>query len=394
MEGENMEKILKAKESREIKAVAKKAENEDSLSNLKSFFKFPVAVLGASGLVGQHFVRMLSDHPLFDLTLITCSDKNASQRFGDLPPISYRAVFPDSDLAESIKRLQLQETKPEVLSNSGVKIIFSALPATVAGPVESELRRLGFAVFTNSSSHRLDQDVPILIPEVNSEHLGLIKIQKAKYGGFIVAGSNCCVAGLVISLKPVLRWGIKRITVTTFQSISGAGEYGLAATEMAGNLLPLIKDEEEKITHETKKVLGYRQQQEVVPQAFQVHASCVRVPIYLGHLLDVEVEFMEKPSLEEVRKAMIEQNGLEKLSLPSASWPVLILRPEPDRPQPAYDLWAGAPARARGMAVSLGRLRQVNGSIRYFLLTNNLIRGAAGNCLLAAEYCFKLGLLN
>jgi len=364
--------------------------------------RMKAAVLGATGLVGQHFVRLLTDHPFFEPTLLTSSDRNAGKEFRQLAlpnlfPSECGQAFSEKPLPDSILSLQLQPTRPEtineVIKEAGVRVIFSALPSGVAGPIETGLREEGLALFTNSSSHRMDEDIPILIPEVNADHLILAKKQKEKYRGFIVAGSNCCVAGLVLSLKPLLSWGIKKVRVTTFQSISGAGRSGLSAYDLTDNLIPFINNEEEKISTETTKILGFILGENIVRSTFEVSASCVRVPVRQGHLLEVEVEFQMVPTVEDVIRAFSGFKSPESFNLPTAPQEPIILRPEPDRPQPAFDLWAGQPESARGMAVSVGRLRLNDNSLRFFALTNNLIRGAAGNCLLAAELAYRLGYL-
>lgn len=372
-------------------------ENSDKFSR---HLRIKAAVLGASGLVGQYFVRLLTDHPFFEPTLLTSSDRNAGKEFRKLAlPNLFPECgqgFSEKPFPDSILSLQLKPTHPDLIKlirDLGVEVVFSALPSGVAGPIEAGLREEGLALFTNSSSHRMDEDVPILIPEVNADHLILAKKQKEKYGGFIVAGSNCCVAGLVLSLKPLLSWGIKKVRVTTFQSISGAGRAGLSAYDITNNLIPFINNEEEKISTETTKILGFLLGENIIRSTFEVSASCVRVPVRQGHLLEVEVEFQMVPAVEDIIRVLSGFKSLESFNLPTAPQEPIILRPEPDRPQPAFDLWAGQPERARGMAVSVGRLRLNNNSLRFFVLINNLIRGAAGNCLLAAELAYRLGYL-
>ncbi len=242
------------------------------------------------------------------------------------------------------------------------------MPAEISGPIESGLREKGFAVFSNSAAHRLEDDVPILIPEVNPEHLEIIKTQQKKYGGFIVASSNCCVAGLVLSLKPLIGWGIKKVVVTPFQSISGASRESLAAADIMNNLIPFIGSEEEKISKETVKILGHLLENKIHPASLSISAACVRVPVSLGHLLAVEVELKTASDIDEITKSFHQSSALYHLDLPTAPHSPIILRPEPDRPQPVFDAWAGEPGRARGMAISLGRIRLQNSSLRYSFL--------------------------
>ncbi len=378
--------------------------NPDSNSGEKSSRpeqKLKAAILGASGLVGQHFVRLLTDHPFFEPALITSSDKNAGKKFKELawPEIfSPAGQYPlATGLSEKIENMIFQKTDSSLakkFKDEGIRLVFSALPGSLALEIEANLRNQGLAVFTNASAHRLAEDVPVIIPEVNPEHLNLINTQKEKFGGFIVAGSNCCVAGLALSLKPLLTWGIKKVRVTTFQSISGAGFSGLRSLEIMNNIIPYIKDEEEKIARETIKILGFLYNHQIIKNSFSITASCVRVPVKYGHLLDVEVTFQNVPELEELTQQMASFPGLTDPLLPSAPRQPLIIFEDRDRPQPAFDLWAGWPRTARGMAVCLGRLRVIDSSFRYFALSNNLIRGAAGNCLLTAELAFRLGYLN
>lgn len=352
--------------------------------------KIKVAVLGASGLVGQHFVRMLGDHPFFEVGALTSSEQNAGKKYGE---VSIWEV--GRDIPEEVAELSLKGNSLRTVLEAGADVIFCALPARVAGPVENELRNSGLAIFTNSSAHRMDEDVPVIIPEVNHDHIQLVRRQRQTSAGFIIAGSNCCVSGLALSLKPLLPWEIRNVRVTTFQSISGAGRGGLSGLDISGNLIPYIKEEEEKIARETPKILGNLSEGRILRASFQVRASSVRVPVREGHLLDVAVELSNQPELEEVISAFRSFRGLrQNFFLPTAPEKPIILRKEPDRPQPCLDLWAGLPERARGMAVSVGRIRLEKNFLRFFVLVHNLIRGAAGNCVLNAELALSCGVLD
>jgi len=356
--------------------------------------KIKVAVLGASGLVGRHLVRLLADHPFFELVLVAASAGSAGKKFKEIN--NHTASLPGfmAELPEAVQSLTLDEFNPEKLLTAGVQIVFSALPSEVASTIERDLRQKGFAVFSNSSAYRCKEDVPIIIPEVNPDHLKIVQTQQRKYGGFIVTSSNCCVAGLALALKPLMGFGIKKVNVTTFQSVSGAGREALPAIDIIDNLIPFIKDEEEKISFETAKVLGSLLEEKIFPAGLTIQASCVRVPILHGHLLALEIEFKTAPDLNEVLSIFGHNTGLHILELPTAPSNPIILRPEPDRPQPALDVWAGGDGRKAGMAVTLGRLRLQGKSLRLFLLVNNLVRGAAGNCLLAAELARDLNYLD
>lgn len=370
--------------------------SSQKLSPIKKRLK--AAVLGASGLVGQVFVRLLADHPYFDLVFLGTSPARAGKQFSQVfleghPCLPASGISP---LPERIMRLELQTCEPALLEKNGVQVVFSALPAAVAYSLERELRNRGLAVFTNSSALRFEKEIPVIIPEVNSDQLKFIRVQKKIYGGFILAGSNCCVAGATLALKPLLEASPQPpsvIRINTYQSLSGAGRNGLAAFDLAGNLIPWIPDEEEKISREIPKILAKCKNEENFPALIPIKASCVRVPVTSGHLLHIEVEWSEKISSQKVTESLKNCSGLKKLSLPTAPVSPIIIRSEPDRPQPALDLWAGNPATAAGMAVSLGRIRIDVRSVSLFLLVNNLIRGAAGNCLLTAELAFRSGYL-
>lgn len=395
MKPTNKFKAIQPKENLEASGLNSRAR---ALTNGK---KLRAAVLGATGLVGQHFVRLLLDHPFFELAFLASSEKTASKKFKEIawpqlfsPSCSYPL---SSSLPSSVSEMKLEPVNsslPARLKEENIQVVFSALPAFIALNLEPGLRSQRLAVFTNASACRMLEDVPVVIPEVNPEHLALINLQKEKHGGFIVSGSNCCVAGLALTLKPLLTWGIKNVSVTTFQSISGAGFTGLQALEIFENLIPHIKDEEQKIERETAKVLGFLYNNQIISHSVRVLASCVRVPVKFGHLLEVSVELQNVPELKELIHQMNTFPGLAHHSLPSAPEQPLIALDEENRPQPALDLWAGRPKTARGMAVSAGRWRLTDNSLRYFVLTNNLIRGAAGNCLLAAELAVALGYLS
>jgi aspartate-semialdehyde dehydrogenase len=347
------------------------------------------AVIGCTGIVGQRFVRLLDGHPEIELAAVAASPKSAGKTFGRAMSWAIEGEVPDR-----AKTMKIVEAEPEALAGTGATIFFSAVPPAVAAPLEADLRARGFAVFSNASAHRTDPDVPILIAEVNPGHLDLARAQAARHGGFIVAGPNCSTSGLAMLLKPLTAFGPKRVSVTTFQSISGAGRRGLAAMDIAGNVIPLIRNEEEKIESETRKILGGRAQESVEPLDLEIRASCCRVPVREGHLLSVEVEFGTPPEPEAVMAALAGFRGSARLiGLPTAPEHPIILREEADRPQPALDAFAGTPARAAGMAVSLGRLRFRGPSLRLFALVHNTIRGAAGGCVLNAELALAEGII-
>ena len=351
--------------------------------------KIKAAVMGCTGLVGQQFVRLLDGHPYFELAAITASGRSAGRPYGE--SMSWAG---GGDGPGPAGTMIVRETNLEAVLAAGPRVVFSALPPAAAQPIEPALRERGLRVFTNASAHRLDADVPVLIPELNPGHLDLARRQLERSGGFIAANSNCSTSGLAMALKPLQEFGIQDVTVTTFQSISGAGRRGLAAMDIAGNVIPLIRNEEEKMIRETKRILGRLDGPEVVPAPFEVRATCCRVPVREGHLMSVVVRFEREVSAASAKEALAGFRGLpQEAGLPTAPERPLIVRDEEDRPQPALDAWAGSPERARGMAVTNGRVRPAAGLLSFVLLVHNTVRGAAGTCVLAAELAVREKLL-
>jgi len=352
--------------------------------------KQKIAILGCTGLVGQQFVRMLDGHPDFEIAALTGSDRSAGLIYREAV-----AWATDGEIPKKASEIVVQTTTAETIVDSGASLVFSALPASTAGPLETDLRNRGLAVFTNASAHRADPDVPILIPEINPEHFELALRQKRRHGGFIVADSNCCVAGLALLLAPLRPFGIRSVAVTTFQAISGAGRRGLSAIDIAGNCLPFIRNEEAKVGSEPGHILGQLTETGINDWDIPIRANCCRVPVREGHLLSVSVEFEEGIDEPTAARALASFRGRpQELSLPSAPEPPMIVRTEEDRPQPILDVWAGTPERARGMAVTAGRLRSRGRVLDFFGLVHNTVRGAAGTCLLAAELAFHEGWLD
>jgi aspartate-semialdehyde dehydrogenase len=348
-----------------------------------------VAILGCTGLVGQHFVRMLDGHPDFEITALTGSDRSAG-----LPYRESVAWAAGGDIPANTAETIVLATTAETIAASGARLVFSALPASVAGSLETDLRNRGLSVFTNASSHRADPDVPVVIPEINPDHLELAVRQKRRAGGFIVADCNCCTAGLALLLAPLRPFGIQSVAVTTFQAISGAGRRGLAAMDIAGNCLPFIRNEEAKLGSEPGRILGDRNETGIDPWKSPIRANCCRVPVREGHLLSVSVEFGEAVDETTAARALASFRGRpQEERLPSAPEHPVIIKSEEDRPQPILDAWAGTPERARGMAVTAGRLRSRGRVLDLFGLVHNTVRGAAGTCLLAAELALRDGLL-
>lgn len=352
--------------------------------------KIPVGILGATGMVGQWFARCLEDHPWFEIGALSASERSAGRRYGEL--VRWNA---DGEMPVSVRRMPVHPVDPEVFSDLGVRVLFSALPADRALVSERLLAGKGFRVFSNAAAYRMDPLTPILIPEVNAGHLRLVERQPAwkDSGGFIVTNANCTTCGLVVALRPLQdRFGIRSVVMSSYQALSGAGYPGVASLDISGNVLPHITREEEKVEQETRKILGSLGPGRAVrPAAFEVVASCCRVAVRYGHLETVLVglgkDFDEGRAREAFREFRWEFSG----RLPTAPRRPVIVRDEPDRPQPRLDCDAGSPGRARGMAVTVGRLRKAGRRLRFYLLSHNTVRGAAGASVLNAEYAKKLG---
>ena len=341
--------------------------------------KFKVAVLGATGMVGQKFIQLLADHPWFEITSLAASEKRVGKKYGE--EVNW---IVSADVPECVKDIEMVPMDPKYVD---ADIVFSALPSDVAREIEPLFAKEGFIVASNASAYRMEEDVPLVIPEVNPDHLGLIEVQKKKRGwdGFIVTNPNCTTIMLVISLKPLMELGLKRVTVATMQALSGAGFPGVPSLGIMDNVIPFIKGEEEKVETEPLKLLGKFDGEKVIPADIKVSASCHRVPVIDGHLEAVWVEFDKAVDVDDVVKAF---ESLEPLKdLPTSPEKVIIVRNEVDRPQPRLDRDAG-----RGMSVVVGRLKKVEDNvIRYLVLGHNTVRGAAGASILNAELMVKEG---
>jgi aspartate-semialdehyde dehydrogenase len=350
--------------------------------------RIPVAVLGATGMVGQRFIQLLQGHPWFELVAVAASDRHDGRPYRE----ATRWRLSDSALPASVANLPVVACRPEALA--GVKIAFSALPPEAAGEVEPALARAGVAVFSNAKNYRMAPDVPLLIPEVNASHLVAIAQQRKQRGwsGALVTNANCAATPLVMALKPLQqRFGVRKVLVTTMQSISGAGYPGLPSYDILDNVIPYIGGEEEKIESETLKMLGeWQEGRGFVNAPMVVSAHCNRVPTREGHLECASVELERIASPEEVIDAWesyIPES--QQLNLPSAPARALFYNREHDRPQTLRDTNAG-----HGMTVTLGRLRPCSIlSYKFVMLGHNTIRGAAGGSLLNAELCVSRGIV-
>lgn len=348
--------------------------------------KIKCAVLGCTGIVGQRFIKLLENHPYFKLSQIIASDKNKDK-------IYECAVnwLIEGEIPYYAKKLKIKIFDIKLLKEDNIKVIFCALPSNIALKIEKILLENGFAVFSNSKANRYKKNVPILIPEVNSSHINLIKSQNSKNKGFIITNANCSTTGLAIALKPLEKFKIKNVFVSTYQAISGAGYPGVASLNINSNVIPFIDGEEEKIVTETKKILGKFNGKKVTNNDIDIVSSCARVPVRDGHLESVIVEFKREVDLNLVKKAF--RKNISIKNLPTSPKKSIIFTEGIDRPQPWKDSHAGLPSRAKGMSVTVGRLKKQGRWIRFWLVVHNTIRGAAGNSILNAEFALKNGFL-
>jgi aspartate-semialdehyde dehydrogenase len=341
--------------------------------------RIPVAVLGATGVVGQRLVQLLHGHPWFEVVALAASERSAGRRYGEA--CAWRLEVP---MPREVAGMTVREATPDLAA----AIVFSALDAKVAGPIERACAAAGLLVVSNAACHRMDPDVPLLVPEVNPEQLELISVQRDRRGwsGAIVTNPNCSTATLVLALAPLARrFGLEQVVVTTLQAVSGAGYPGVASLDILANVFPHIPGEEEKIESETRRILGTLD----APHPVAVSATATRVPVLDGHCLSVSVRLTEPASEPDVHAALAEFAGEpQRLRLPSAPARAVVVRDEPDRPQPRMD--AGT---ERGMSTVVGRLRRCAAAHwRFVAVGHNTVRGAAGAALLNAELLVARGL--
>jgi aspartate-semialdehyde dehydrogenase len=351
--------------------------------------KIPVAVLGATGNIGQRFVSLLQDHPLFELAALCSSDRKVGGRLADYWRLDDAVLDPEAG------EMELQPLEPKALVRHGVVAAFSALPTDVAGGVEAEAARSGIGVFSNASSHRMEADVPLLVPEVNPDHIALVERQRTfPEGGFLTTNPNCSITGLVLVLKPLAdAFAFSEVHVSTYQALSGAGYPGVPSLEIVGNVLPFIEGEEEKMRHEAKKLLGTLGSG-IVPSSLDVWASCARVAVREGHLESLSIPLLEDVTEADVARVLSSFRGEpQRRKLPTAPRRPVIVRTERNRPQPLLDVNAGEPERARGMAATVGRIRVTDRNLRLFILSHNTLRGGAGGSVLNAELAHRRGYL-
>jgi aspartate-semialdehyde dehydrogenase len=343
-----------------------------------------VGVLGGTGMVGQHFIRFLQGHPWFTLTWLGASERSAGKKLKDASDWRLEGEMP-----ESAADIVVSSAKP----GNAPRLVFSAMDASVATEIERAFAEAGHVVVSNSRNHRMERDIPLLVPEVNPSHLSLIHAQQRNRGwhGMIVTNPNCSTIVLTMALAPLLPFGIKRILAATMQAVSGAGYPGVPSIDILANVIPFIGGEEEKMQQETQKILGSVANGEAVPLAARVSAHCHRVPVADGHTVAVSVEFDSKPSLEEVVAAFQDFRGVpQQKELPSAPAQPIVYMQQQDRPQPRRD--AG---RENGMAVFVGRARACPVlDLKFIACGHNTIRGAAGAAVLNAELMVSEGFLD
>ena len=338
--------------------------------------KIPVGILGATGAVGQKFVKLLEDHPWFTVTELAASDRSAGKPYQEATIWRQYSPIPDA-----LKTKVVKPCEP----NLDCKIVFSGLDSSVAGEAEEAFARAGYIVLSNSKNHRMDEDVPLLVPEINADHLGILKTQREKRGwqGAIITNPNCSTIGLVMALAPLERaFGVKRVIVTTMQAISGAGYPGPPSIDMLGNVLPFIGGEEEKMAIEPLKIMGKLAGDHIHFADCKISAHTNRVFVEDGHMECVSVELEKQATPEEVKSVLANFRSVpQELNLPFAPERPILVTEERDRPQPRFDRDAG-----NGMSAVVGRIRPCEVfDVKFIVLSHNTIRGAAGAAILNAE---------
>jgi aspartate-semialdehyde dehydrogenase len=347
-----------------------------------------VGILGATGMVGQRFIQLLHHHPWFEITWIAASDRSAGKTYGEACKWKL-----DTPLPPKIAAMTVQPNVPEGTIGELPKIIFAALDADIARELEPKFAAAGCAVISNSSAFRMTADVPLVIPEVNVDHLALIENQswRKQSGGYIVTNPNCSTIGLVLALKPLEeRFGVESIFVSTMQAVSGAGYPGVPSLDILGNVVPYIKNEEEKMQEEVAKLLGRLSGNHIETLEAKVSAHCNRVAVEDGHTECVSIKLRQKATREEILSAWSEFSPLDSAHLPTAPDQPVEYDVSIDRPQPRLDRMRG-----NGMTATVGRLRECPLlDWKFVVLSHNTIRGAAGAAVLNAEVLALLGKLD
>ena len=346
--------------------------------------RIEVGILGATGMVGQHFIKFLQGHPWFDLKWLGASDRSAGKKYADAMTWHLGGSTP-----ESVAGLTVEDCKP----GNAPRLLFSSMDASVATEIEQAFAQAGHIVVSNSRNHRMERDVPLLVPEINPDHLKLVPGQQRARGwkGQIVTNPNCSTITLTMGLAPLKPFGITKVIVTTLQAISGAGYPGVASMDIVANVIPFIGGEEEKMQQETQKIMGEFRGDHIEPLAARVSAHCNRVPVVDGHTVTVSVELSAKPASAELHQAFDRFTAVpQERNLPSAPPRPVVYLHEVNRPQPRKDAES-----ERGMACFVGRLRACPVlDYKFVALAHNTIRGAAGAAVLNAELMHSEGMLD
>lgn len=344
--------------------------------------KIPVGILGSTGTVGQRFVQLLAAHPWFEVTALAASGRSAGRPYAD----ACHWRLPTS-MPASLAALVVQPIEPGL----DCRLVFSALPSGVAGPLEDRFAQAGYVVCSNAAAHRLDPDVPLLIPEVNASHTALIDTQRRHRGwsGFVITSANCSTTQLALALKPLHdAFGIRKVSVVSLQAVSGGGYPGVPSLDILGNVIPYIAGEEAKVESESRKLLGTLEGEALADAPFVVSAQCNRVPVREGHTECVSIEFEHNPKADDLVAALETFRAPAEIGklLSSPGQPIVVRR-EADRPQPARDCHTNS-----GMSVVVGRVRTCPVlHHKFVLLGHNTIRGAAGGSIHNAELLVMQG---
>lgn len=340
-----------------------------------------VGVLGATGAVGQRLIQLLDPHPSFEIATLTASDSSAGRSYRDAA--KWRV---DSPIPTDVADMTVQATEPGSVPDD-VDLLFSSLPSSVGAEVEPGFCEAGYVLSSNSSNGRMDADIPLVIPEVNADHLDLLEVQRDERGwdGAMVKNPNCSTITFVPTLAALTQFGLESVHVSTLQAVSGAGYDGVTSMEIIDNAIPYIGSEEDKLETESRKLLGEFDGASLSQNSVEVAASCNRIPTIDGHLENVWVETEEDISAEDAAAAM---ESYPSLDLRSSPEPLIHVFSEPDRPQPRMDRTLGG-----GMAIAAGGIRESPFGLQYNCLAHNTIRGAAGASVLNGELLLENGYL-
>lgn len=354
--------------------------------------KISVGILGATGMVGQRFVTLLKNHPWFEIVCVAASANSAGKSYKEA--VKDRWVM-DNPIPSNIGNMQVYDASNDIEEIiSKVNLVFCAidLDKEKTRKLEDAYAQKGIAVVSNNSAHRWSQDVPVIMPEINPQHLELIKTQQKNHGwkkGFIVVKPNCSIQSYLPILTPLLKYGIKAIEVTTMQAVSGAGRTLSSWSEMQENIIPFIDGEEEKSEKEPLKIWGVLSKGKIKSKGPKISATCIRVPLEDGHLASVSISFKDKVSKNQIINEWKKFNPLKKLNLPSSPENFITYFKEENRPQTRLDR-----NLEKGMGIGVGRLREYEDGFKFIGLSHNTIRGAAGGAILTAELLMKKGYIN